>query len=171
MGKVSKISALPTTFSEEVFTTICHRLAEGETLSAICRDEDMPHRSNVHMWLIKDEELHDRYMRAREIQAEVYVDQIMDIADDSRNDYMLVKNADGSEREVVDHENIQRARLRIDARKWVAGKAKPKKYGESKHLDVEQGVTIKVRHTFPEPNGPEVIEAEAIDVTEEENEG
>lgn len=164
MSKVSKTPAPPTEYSEEVFDTILLRLADGESLNRICRDKDMPGRSNVYMWIINDDRLRDKYVRAREIQAEVLVDEIMDIADDATNDYVTETRDDGSTYQVVDHDHIQRTRVRIDARKWYAGKVKPKKYGESATLDVGEGVTIKVRHTFPEPDGPETIEGEAVEI-------
>jgi hypothetical protein len=36
---------------------------------------------------------------------------------------------------VANGENIRRAQLRIDARKWMAGKLRPKKYGEKLDID------------------------------------
>ncbi|MDB5474913.1 MAG: hypothetical protein JWP49_424, partial [Phenylobacterium sp.] len=38
------------TWSEEVGEAICGRLAAGESLMAICRDEGMPHHSSVREW-------------------------------------------------------------------------------------------------------------------------
>ncbi len=40
----------------------------------------------------------------------------------------------------VNGEHIQRSRLRIDARKWMASKLAPKKYGEKLELDVRHSV-------------------------------
>ena len=48
------------------------------------------------------------------------------IADDASGDY--VTTSDG--KRIVDHENIQRSRLRVDARKWAAARLAPKKYGD-----------------------------------------
>jgi hypothetical protein len=36
--------------------------------------------------------------------------------------------------------NIQRSRLRVDARKWAAAKLAPKKYGDRVENDVKGGV-------------------------------
>src|SRR5262245_21152303 len=58
------------------------------------------------------------------------VRQILEIADDSDGDVRVVKRPDGSTATKVDHENVHRARLRVDARKWVASKVAPKKYGD-----------------------------------------
>jgi hypothetical protein len=53
-------------------------------------------------------------IRAREVQADLLFDEILDIADGAKDDMI----------------NIQRARLQIDVRKWMVGKLAPKKYGK-----------------------------------------
>ena len=113
-------------FSQDLFDTICERIADGESLRKICTDDDMPSRVNVMRWLAGSEELRIQYARAREEQADTIFDEILDIADDARNDW--VEDGEGGERYNGDH--VQRSRLRIDARKWMAGKLRPKKYGE-----------------------------------------
>src|SRR5258708_7552309 len=50
-----------------------------------------------------------------------------------RGDY--VTTSDG--KRIVDHENIQRSRLRVDARKWAAARLAPKKYGDHISHDVK----------------------------------
>ena len=40
---------------------------------------------------------------------------------------------------IVDHENIQRSRLRVDARKWAAARLAPRKYGDRVEHDVKGG--------------------------------
>lgn len=78
----------------------------------------------------------ERYARACDIRAEVIFDEMFDIADDSSNDYMT-KLINSEEVEVLNSENIQRSRLRIDTRKWALAKMKPKKYGDK--IDVTSG--------------------------------
>lgn len=121
----------PSDYNQETASAICVRLSEGESLRAICLDDDMPHRATVFQWLLKHQEFHDQYVRARELQADSMVDEIPDIADDGTNDWME-KYGDNGENIgwQVNGEHIQRSRVRIDARKWVAGKLRPKKYGE-----------------------------------------
>jgi hypothetical protein len=118
---------------------IYRRLAEGESLVDICRSEGMPGQSTVYRWLQDDEEFRKRYTEAREMQADVYADEIIRIADDGRNDWME-KQGDGDAGWVANGEHLQRSRLRVDARKWVASKLRPKKYGDAtliKHADAE----------------------------------
>lgn len=117
--------------------TICERIANGESLRAICDDEGMPATSTVFLWLADDATFSEQYARAREAQADAVFDDILSIADDGRNDWMERKNADGQNIGWQENgEAIRRSQLRIDARKWMAGKLKPKKYGEKLDLNL-----------------------------------
>lgn len=117
----------PLEFKQSVADIICDRLADGESLRAICEDDNMPNRSTVFKWLGKIETFADQYARAREAQADAVFDEILSIADDGRNDWME-KLDDAGYRE--NGEALRRSQLRIDARKWMAGKLRPKKYGD-----------------------------------------
>lgn len=120
--------------------TICERIANGESLRAICADKGMPDKSTVCVWLGEDTSFSDQYARAREAQADAVFDDILTIADDGRNDWMERKNAEGVNIGWVENgEALRRSQLRIDARKWMAGKLKPKKYGDK--LDIENKIT------------------------------
>lgn len=123
----------PSEFSPEVANAICERLIEGESLRSICKADDMPSASTVCRWLGSKEEWADafrqQYAHAREAQADTLFDEILDIADDASRDVKVI-GSDDYEREVCNTEFVQRARLRVDARKWMAGKLAPKKYGE-----------------------------------------
>lgn len=123
------------TFSPEVCDKICDEIASGRSLRSICLDDGMPHISAVMNWLNKTDDKKyqpfiEQYARARDTQAEVYFDEIVQIADDSTNDIELLRLDDGQTKESISHAAIQRARLQIDARKWALSKMKPKKYGD-----------------------------------------
>jgi hypothetical protein len=122
-----------TKFSQEIFDEICVRIAEGESLRKICKDEKMPSLVAVWKWLNNSEELVKQYTRAREEQAETLVDEIIDISDEKKDDTFLDK--DGNE--VINHEAIARSRLRVDSRKWIASKLKPKRFGDYTKIQAE----------------------------------
>jgi hypothetical protein len=119
----------PTVFTQEIADTICKRMMQGETLRQIVRDDAMPCRSSVHNWLATNKAFMDQYAQAREFQADTIFDEMFDIADDGRNDWMLQQRGE-DDVEVVNHEHIQRSKLRIDTRKWALARMAPKKYGE-----------------------------------------
>lgn len=120
----------PTLYSPEVTTRICTELMDGKSLRSICEADDLPECATIFNWLQKYPEFFEQYAQAREVQADLMADEICDIADDGSNDWMDRQSKDGETIRVVDHEHIQRSRLRVDARKWVASKLKPKKYGD-----------------------------------------
>lgn len=91
----------------------------------------MPNKSTVFRWLATHKEFSDQYARAREEQAEALADEILSIADDGSNDWMEKQDKNGqSIGWVVNGEAVNRSRLRVESRKWIASKLKPKKYGE-----------------------------------------
>lgn len=89
----------------------------------------MPDKSTVFLWLGKHPEFVDQYARAKEESADTHADDILEISDDGSNDWME-RHAKDSPGWVVNGEHIQRSRLRVEARKWIASKLKPKKYGD-----------------------------------------
>jgi hypothetical protein len=119
MGRTSE-------YTEAIADEICERLSEGESLRKICLDEHMPNKATVFRWLAARQDFSDQYARARESQADALADEIVDIADEVEHDTYLDKDG----HETINQEVIARSRLRVDARKWVASKLKPKVYGD-----------------------------------------
>jgi hypothetical protein len=129
----------PSIFTDEVGLVICERLADGESLRTIGCDPEMPSQRTIYRWLAANEEFRQQYARARETQADTLFDEILDIADDGSNDWMERHDDQGGNIGWKENgEAMQRSRLRVDARKWMAGKLRPKKYGEK--IDVEHSV-------------------------------
>lgn len=137
----------PSSFDATKAVQICERLASGETLAAICRDEGMPNRSTVHDWILRPpaegKDFPVAYARAREIGIHALVDQTLEIAADGSKD--VIVDADGNER--TNNEVVQRSRLRVDTIKWLASKIAPKVYGERLELagDKDAPLTITVK--------------------------
>lgn len=102
-------------YSDELAGKICERLADGESLRSICRDENMPSKSSVFKWLGMHKPFADQYARALEARADSHADDIVDIADN--------EDLDPNDK-----------RVRIDARKWVSSKLRPKVYGDKQLL-------------------------------------
>lgn len=120
-----------TTFTQEVADLICEALAEGHSLRSICAADDMPAKSTVFKWLSEQPAFSDQYAHAREAQADCLFDDILEIADDGRNDSYV----DDEGNRKTDTDVIQRSKLRIDARKWMASKLRPKVYGDKVDLN------------------------------------
>lgn len=111
---------------KEIKNKICERLGNGESLNKITKEKEYPAIATTMEWLAKDEEFLKNYARARETQADTLFYECLEIVDKATP------------------ENAQVARLQFDARRWMAGKLRPKKYGDK--LDVEhQGSVNLVR--------------------------
>ncbi|CAN7169990.1 hypothetical protein [Brevundimonas sp. LjRoot202] len=121
--------ARPTLFNESLAEAICLAIADGRSLRSICADGEYPDRSTVFRWLADPANVafRDQYALAREASADADDDDIRDIA--ARVEAGKIEP--------------QAARVAIDAKKWSAGKRKPKVYGDASVL----------RHTGPD-GGP-----------------
>ena len=128
-------------YTEEAADIICEKIATSSIgLKHICDNDDrLPVYQTVFRWLAdpKNATFRDKYARAREAQAELLADEIIQISDDGTNDTQI--NEDGML--VTNYDNIQRSRLRVDARKWKASKLYPKKYGD--RMEVENTGEMK----------------------------
>ncbi|UYW02101.1 hypothetical protein K5I29_04155 [Flavobacterium agricola] len=128
---------------------ILHEIAEnGKSTRAILTNADrniLPSNVTFCEWLANDEDLAKQYARACELRAEFLLDEALDIVDDTSNDFVKTDLGDGVVVEKLNPENIQRSRLRFDARKWMIGKLNPKKYGDkiSHTIDSKSEVLIE----------------------------
>ena len=120
----------PSKYTKEIATKICEGIISGQSVRSICENDELPSATTVFNWLASSKQpFLEQYTQAREIQAEIMADEILDIADDGTNDYVERETQKGTI-VVCDQEHINRSRLRVDARKWVASKLLPKKYGD-----------------------------------------
>jgi hypothetical protein len=123
--------ARPSDYTEDTAQAICMRIAEGESLRMVCRDEAMPDKSTVLRWLGRHEKFRAQYAHAKEIGIEAIAEELFEIADDGSNDWMeLTDSEDNVYGYKANGEHIQRSKLRIDTRKWYLSKIVPKKYGD-----------------------------------------
>lgn len=119
----------PSDFTPETANEICERLSKGESLRAICSDQQagwLPSDTTVHRWLAGSEDwniaFREQYAHARTVQADTKFEQAWEIA------------------EAATVEDVQVARLKIDTIKWQASKLAPKKYGEKvAHVGGDEG--------------------------------
>lgn len=113
----------------------------------ICSADEMPPESTVRGWV--NDDVHGfsaQYAHARNMGMDALADEILDIADDGRNDVVKEMNSAGEIVERVNFDHINRSKLRVDARKWLMSKIAPKKYGDK----IEVDGNIKAEMTLPE---------------------
>lgn len=133
----------PSLYSDDLAAIICTRLAAGESLRTICKDDGFPERMTVIRWLAmpEREEFQRQYAQAREAQADHYADEIVQLADESRIGVKTKTNEKG-EVETTEGDMVERTRLQIDARKWYASKLAPKKYGDKQEITGKDGAPL-----------------------------
>lgn len=144
----------PTLYTPELVDQICERIALGESLRMICRDEAMPDRITVTRWIVKHEDFATRYGIARELQAEYHADEMIDIADDGSNDWMEIHDREGScVGYKVNGEAVARSKIRLEQRRWYAEKLLPKKYGRRLELAGDPTAPVRFMIDGLEPSG------------------
>jgi hypothetical protein len=86
----------------------------------------MPTKETINEWRWSNESFSSQYTKAKIAQAELMAEDCVDIADDTSQDITFNKNGD----EVCNTEFVNRSRLRVDTRKWLAAKLLPRIYGD-----------------------------------------
>ncbi len=126
----------PSIYSQKLADEICSQLANGDSMRTVCKPGSMPDKATLFRWIRTKEDFRDQYTRAKQESADALTDEMIDIADDASNDWMKHHDKD-NEGWKANGDHIQRSRLRIETRKWLSSKLKPKKYGEK----VQQEIT------------------------------
>lgn len=145
----------PSIFTEDMANEILQRIREGESVRQICMLEHMPAQGTFYRWLTENEELQEKYARAKADQADYFAEEMIDISDEGRNDWEERENQrTGHTYIALNEEAIARSRLRIETRKWLMGKMKPKKYGDK----LQQEITGK--------DGEALVPAAKVEITE-----
>ncbi len=126
--------ARPTIYTEELAEAICKRIAEGDSMRKIAKDQSMPSASTVFRWLLDEgkKPFWEQYEKACNIRAELKFEELEEIADNSEGE-------------------VQRDRLRIDTKKWYLSKVLPKKFGDKMDFTTGgekiEGVTYEIIHS------------------------
>ena len=107
----------PSAFTQALADEICEAIALGAGLrEALRANPHWPNEATIYRWLDAHDQFRKDYVRARERQADAEFDEVKTLADNATD------------------ANI--ARLQIDARKWRAGKMRPKVYGDKVQTEV-----------------------------------
>jgi hypothetical protein len=146
---------------ETLFKKVISDIEQGASLRSAIKKNKPLSATTFTKWCDNDASRAERYARATLKRAEVIFEDIINIADENHRD-VYIDPESGVER--TDNDVVQRARLRIDARKWVLSKMHPTKYGDK--LDVTSGnkplavpaivgMVIKNETTTPDESEPD----------------
>lgn len=125
---------------------ICQGLAEGRLLSSICARQGMPPAALVREWVMRNEaDFATQYQNAMKRCLERWAEEILEIADDC-----CEIQAAGRKDEIgLSREYLQRARLRIEARKWLITRTLPQIYGSA---IPSESILVEVRRFADHPS-------------------
>ncbi len=132
----------PSKKTPELCAEIVERIAKGEPLAAICRDEHMPSVMAVWRWEEDDADFSLAIARARDAGADAIAADALAIADDASGDTKKTERGD----EVLDGEWVARSRLRVETRLKLLAKWNPKRYGEK--VAVDHGGEVAHKHSL-----------------------
>jgi hypothetical protein len=117
------------TYSDQLASEICERISSGELLTVICRDDHMPTMRRCQQWLKEHSEFQAVFNMSIQDRLFVFEEQVVEIADDMRNDFKtVIKN--GREKRVADPDMVARAKLRIEVRFRHLRSGRPQKWGD-----------------------------------------
>jgi len=132
--KTPKKIGRPTDYTDRLADKICEKVALGQSMRTICALETMPAMTTMFRWLREKDEFRQQYETAKQECAELMVEDMLDIADNEAQEPLLVDGVpvivDEKPVMVTSQVKIQHSRLKVDTRKFIAAKLKPKKYGE-----------------------------------------
>lgn len=153
----------PSMYSEKLAQEICRHIADCVSLRTIAAMEGMPTAATIMSWLADGSkpEFLEQYARAREAQADKMAEDILAIADEEctmvRADKHGTKDDDGAGNTAVvfDATAVARNKLRVDARRWLASKMAPKKYGDKVQTELSGpgggAIAVQSTVTFVQP--------------------
>lgn len=129
-------------YRQRVMELVCNEIANSDkSLEVICGGiPDAPTGRTISRWLVDDDSLCQVYARAKERQADYLAAQILELSDQCR---MGTRTTDRDGKiEIVTADMVERSRLQIDARKWLAAKLAPRKYGDRVQVETSTTLTI-----------------------------
>jgi transposase-like protein len=136
------------TYRPELGEMICERLAGGESLTSIARDEGLPTYATILRWVNRHPDFQDMYVQAREIQAHYYFDEARDVARAATPGSVWV------------------SRLQFDIIRWQTARLAPHKYCE--RVLVEAAISSRRMEEDPRHQPMTVIVKRYSDVTPED---
>jgi hypothetical protein len=136
------------TYRPELGEMICERLAGGESLTSIARDEGLPTYATILRWVSRHADFQEMYVQAREIQAHYYFDEARDVAQAATPNSVWV------------------SRLQFDIIRWQTARLAPHKYCE--RVLVDAAISARRMDEDPRSQPMTVIVKRFSDVTPED---
>lgn len=119
----------PEKYSDELADRVLREFSRGKSMRTIEKMQGMPSISTMFEWMRKYPDFSQRYARAKEEAADLFVEELLELTDMADVDNAI---------------DIQKRKLQVDTRKWIASKLKPKRYGEKLDLAITQATEVLI---------------------------
>ena len=132
----------PSKYTPELAAEMCERLSAGEPLRQICRDDHMPHWTQVYEWKSRDPELSLRVANAREAGYDAMAEELLEISDTlhfGETQVMGDKNSTTTVADMLGHR-----KLRIETRLKLLACWNPAKYGNKVQVGGDKENPLKI---------------------------
>lgn len=146
-GKILPGPGNPHSYCPLIGYVICDRVASGESILSVARDIGLK-ESRIWGWGDEDggkgsvAEFAEDFRQARKYYADHLAHETIEIADERSNDSYIVRSRSGNEYERTNREVVDRSKLRVGARQWLAGKLNPRKYADKQQLEITGSVDL-----------------------------
>ena len=142
--EVRRTGRVPIPYNVHVANEIVELTAAGRGFVAISKMPGMPTINILYSWLETQASFREAYQRAKMLQADSLADEIEYLADEPPRLFV-----DGHGVERVDPGWVTWMRNRVEAKRWIASKLKPKVYGDKLELEGNGvvGLAIQVNLT------------------------
>ena len=126
----------PSEYTQEVADAICAELSIGKSLRTVCDADDMPSVKTIFNWFRAYPDFLQQYTRAKEESADAMAEELLYIADNQEIGVTTTVKGDGSV-ETKEEDMLGHRKLKIESRKWLMAKMKPKRYGDKLDLTTD----------------------------------
>lgn len=118
--------------------SVIEAVKEGKSVKSVCRGANI---SFASVWTrLASPQFAQAYQEAFALRAQSWVEDLIDISDDSTND--LVKDAQGNAKGNM--AGVARSRLSFDARRWLLSKLFPRQYGDAMAVTGPDGGPLQI---------------------------
>lgn len=132
----ARLASIRQVWDQESLDDALASIASGSTVSQACAAAGKKgHERQLYALVLKDPVVKTLYEEARMIQAEkMAIDDLIEISDDDSQD----ETWDGKSNSAA----VNRSRLKVDSRKWIASKMHYKRFGDKIQQDIDMNVTV-----------------------------
>ena len=117
-----------------IWETIVEGIADGKSLSSVLKAPNMPSHALARLMIKDNVVFREAYERALQHRADRLAEEILELADEDPPEGLEGASLNGW---------VQDKRLRVDTRKWIASKLKPKTYGDRIDVSVvDQRISV-----------------------------